>query len=87
MAPTQDIINRVLKFVNSEELIKLTSDLVRINTVWDPVAGTSEQPAADYVFKWAREQGFEAIMEEVAPGRSNVIVTWSVGSRQSQVDV
>ena len=44
------------------------------------MAGTSEQPAADYIFKWAREQGFEAIMEEVAPGRSNVIVTWSVGA-------
>ena len=80
MAPTQDSIIRLLNFVNSEELIQLTSDLVQINSVWDPVAGTSEQPAADYVFKWAREQGFEAIMEEVAPGRSNVIVTWPVGT-------
>jgi succinyl-diaminopimelate desuccinylase len=62
--------------VDSDELINLTSDLVKINSVWDPVAGTSEQPAADYVFKWAREQGFEVQQEEVASGRPNVIVTW-----------
>ena len=80
MAPTQDIINKVINLVNSEELIELTSDLVQINSVWDPVAGTSEQPAANYIFKWAREQGFDAIMEEVAPGRPNVIVTWPAGA-------
>jgi succinyl-diaminopimelate desuccinylase len=76
----EDIINKVISAVDPEELIKFTSDLVQINSVWDPVAGTSEQPAADYIFKWAREQGFDAIMEEVAPGRPNVIVTWSLGS-------
>jgi len=76
----KNIINSVIEAVDPDELINLTSDLVRINTVWDPVAGTSEQPAADYIFKWAREQGFEAIMEEVVPGRSNVIVTWSEGT-------
>ena len=66
--------------MDPDELINFTSDLVQINSVWDPVAGTSEQPAADYVFKWARQQGFEAIMEEVAPGRPNVIVTWPAGA-------
>ncbi len=76
----EEIINNVIRAVDPDELINFTSDLVQINSVWDPVAGTSEQPAADYVFKWAREQGFEAIMEEVAPGRSNVIVSWSVGA-------
>jgi len=73
----EDIVSRVINEVDAEELIRLTSDLVKINSVWDPAAGTSEQPAADYVFKWARAQGFDAVMEEVAPGRSNVIVTWS----------
>ncbi|CAB1062345.1 Uncharacterized deacetylase [Olavius sp. associated proteobacterium Delta 1] len=77
---SDDIINTVIDAVDSEELIKLTSDLVKINSVWDPVAGTSEQPAAEYVFKWTREQGFEAIMEEVAPGRPNVIVSWPAGA-------
>ena len=80
MAPSQDVINKVLDFINSDELIELTADLVKINSVWDPVAGTSEQPAADYVFKWARQQGFEVQQEEVASGRPNVIVTSRVGT-------
>jgi len=80
MTPTQDIIDKILNLISADELIELTADLVQINSVWDPVAGTSEQPAADYVFKWAREQGFAANMEEVAPGRSNVIVTWPAGA-------
>jgi succinyl-diaminopimelate desuccinylase len=75
----RDTIQRVVNAVNGEELIQLTADLVRINSVWDPEAGTSEQPAADYVFQWARNQGFQARMDAVAPGRSNVIVTWSAG--------
>ncbi len=75
----EDIINKVLDAVDSDELINLTSDLVKINSVWDPVAGTSEQPAADYVFQWARKQGFEVQQEEVAAGRPNVIVTWRAG--------
>ena len=80
MTPTQDIIDKVLNAVNPDELIKLTADLVQINSVWDPAAGTSEQAAADYIFKWARKQGFETQMDEVAPGRSNVIVNWSAGA-------
>jgi succinyl-diaminopimelate desuccinylase len=80
MAPSQDVINKVLDFINSNELIELTADLVKINSVWDPADGTSEQPAADYVFKWARKQGFEVQQEEVAPGRPNVIVTSRAGT-------
>ena len=80
MTPTQEAINNVLNFVNPDELINLTADLVKLNTVWDPAAGTSEQPAADFLFKWANDQGFEVQMEEVSPGRSNVIVTWAAGS-------
>jgi succinyl-diaminopimelate desuccinylase len=76
----ENIINKVISEINAEELIGLTSDLVKINSVWDPAAGTSEQPAADYIFKWAQKQGFETQMDEVAPGRSNVIVTWSAGA-------
>jgi len=80
MTPSDEIIAKVLNAINPDELIELTADLVRINSVWDPVAGTSEQPAADFIFKWAQEQGFQAQMQEVAPGRPNVIVTWSAGA-------
>ena len=80
MTPTKEVIDKVLKEIDADELIELTSDLVKINSVWDPVAGTSEQAAADYVFKWVQKQELEARLEEAAPGRPNVIVTWTAGS-------
>lgn len=77
MVPAQETIDKVVSCVDPGELIQMTSDLVHINSVWDPVAGTSEQPAAEYVFTWAQRQGFEVQMDTVAPGRPNVIVTWA----------
>jgi succinyl-diaminopimelate desuccinylase len=75
----EDIIRKVMDAVDSDELIKLTSDLVKINSVWDPAAGTSEQAAADHLARWAGKQGFEVQQEEVAPNRPNVIVTYFGG--------
>ena len=76
----EDIVSKVIDAVDADELINLTSDLVKINSVWDPAVGTSEQVAAEHVACWADKQGFEVQQEEVAPGRPNVIVTWRVGS-------
>ena len=76
----KEIISKILVEIDPDELIALTSDLVRINSVWDPVAGTSEQNVADYIARWAEKQGFNVQKEDVAPGRPNVIVTWSPGS-------
>ncbi|MFC1882505.1 M20 family metallopeptidase [Thermodesulfobacteriota bacterium] len=73
----QDIIDKVLNEIEAEELIALTSDLVKINSVWDPAAGTSEQVAADFVARWSADQGFDVQKDEVAPGRPNVIVNWN----------
>jgi len=73
----QDIIDKVLNEIEAEELIALTSDLVKINSVWDPAAGTSEQVAADFVARWSENQGFDVQKDEVAPGRPNVIVNWN----------
>ena len=79
MAPSYKINAKVLKAINPDELIKLTGDLVKINSVWDPTAGTSEQDVADYIARWAEKQGFNVQKEDVAPGRPNVIVTWASG--------
>jgi succinyl-diaminopimelate desuccinylase len=57
----------------------LTTALVKINSVWDPAAGTSEQGAAEHVAGWAEERGFDVQMDQVAAGRPNVIVTWNAG--------
>ena len=74
-----DIIKKLLTHIDANELIGLTAELVKINSVWDPAAGTSEQPAAEHVAAWAQRQGFEVRQDEVAPGRPNVIVTWTAG--------
>jgi succinyl-diaminopimelate desuccinylase len=78
MIPKENI-SRILEKIDADELISLTSDLVKINSVWDPAAGTSEQDVADYVARWAKAQGFDVQQDEVAPGRPNVIVTWATG--------
>ncbi|UCH19748.1 MAG: M20 family metallopeptidase [Deltaproteobacteria bacterium] len=75
-----ETIEKVLNEIDPDELIKLTAELVRINSVWDPAAGTSEQLAAEKVAQWAHTQEFEILQEEVAPGRPNVVITWPAGS-------
>jgi succinyl-diaminopimelate desuccinylase len=70
----------ILSHIDPDELIRLTADLVRINSVWDPEAGTGEQAAARLVAEWADRQGFDVDMDEVAPGRPNTIVTYNAGS-------
>jgi len=76
---TDDIVKKVLEAVDHDELLQLTKDLIRINSVWDPAAGTSEQAVADHVVKWAEERGFTVQVDMVAPKRPNVIVTWNAG--------
>jgi succinyl-diaminopimelate desuccinylase len=75
-----ETIEKVLDEIDPDELIKLTAELVRINSVWDPAAGTSEQQAAEKVAQWAQTQGFDVLQEEVAPGRPNVMITWPAGA-------
>ena len=73
----EKIIHSVLNEIDADELTALTSDLVKINSVWDPATGSSEQAAANFVARWAEQQGFDIQQDEVAPGRPNVIVTWT----------
>jgi len=76
---SKKIIASVLNEIDADELIALTTDLVRINSVWDPAAGTGEQEAAEHVARWAANQGLGVQLEEVAPGRPNVMVTLTAG--------
>ncbi len=76
---SEEMEKRVLDAVDDREVIDLTAELVRINSVWDPAAGTSEAPAAQHAAEWARARGFDVQVDEVAPGRPNVIVTWQAG--------
>ena len=74
-----NIIEKVLKEIRPDELINLSKDLVRINSVWDPVAGTSEKIVAEMVARWAKSQGFGVEVNQVAEGRDNVIITFKTG--------
>ena len=75
----QDIIAHITNLIDPEDLIKLTSDLVKINSVWDRSEGTGEKQAAEYVCNWAKGRGFDVRMEDAAPARPNVIVNWEFG--------
>jgi len=77
---SSDTIHKVIACIDSDALIGMTADLVRINSVWDPAAGTGEAQAAMYVARWAESLGFEVQQDEVAPGRPNVVVTWRAGA-------
>lgn len=60
--------------VKSDELIKFTQELVRINSVFDPEKeGANEEKVANYIAEFLIREGFEVHVEEVVPGRPNVI--------------
>jgi len=73
------LIEKVLNAIDPDEVINLTASLVKINSVWDPAAGTNEQAAGEFVARWAWNQGFQVAVDEVAPGRPNVVVTHAAG--------
>jgi len=73
-------IRSVLKAVDYDALIQLAQDLVKINSVWNPDAGSGEQQVAEFVASWAGKRMFEFQMEQVAPGRPNVIIPWQAGA-------
>jgi succinyl-diaminopimelate desuccinylase len=66
--------------VDTDRLTELTRALVQTRSVVDPDSGSSEAAAADLLADTLRGAGLAPIVEEVAPGRPNVICDWS-GSR------
>ncbi len=63
--------------VDADALVALTRDLVRIRSVFDADAGTNEAACATFVVEHLRGLGLDPVVEEVAPGRPNVICDWS----------
>ncbi len=62
--------------VDPDQVLRLTRDLVRIRSVWDEATGADEADAAGYVARALRDLGLRVYVEEVAPGRPNVIADW-----------
>jgi len=67
----------VLAQIDDDELVALTRDLVRIPSVvrpGDPSA--TEAAVADYVRRWFVKEGFDVEVQDVAPGRPNVLAVY-----------
>ena len=67
-------VDRALVCVDEAELIDLTRALVRISSVVRPgEAGATEAAVARHVEAWLTQQGFDLEIQEVVPGRPNVV--------------
>ena len=67
-------LSQVLRKIDADEVVELTRSLVRIPSVHrpgDPEA--TEARVAAFVEGWLRREGFEVLVQPVAPGRPNVI--------------
>ena len=62
--------------VDADQVLHLTRELVRIRSVWDEASGADEADAAGFVARTLRDLGLHVHVEEVAPGRPNVIADW-----------
>jgi succinyl-diaminopimelate desuccinylase len=67
----------LLDAIDPSELIGLTRDLVRIPSVYKPATGEGEEEVARFVARKLEAMDLNVKMEEVSPGRPNVIATLS----------
>lgn len=68
------LLARVLDHVREDELVALTQRLIRIPSVFRPGASDgNEHAVAAAVVEWLREEGLAVEVDEVAPGRPNVV--------------
>jgi succinyl-diaminopimelate desuccinylase len=74
-------VDRALREVSDAEAIALAQELVRIPSVFRPgEPDADERAVAGAVERWLRREGFAVEVQEVAPGRPNVI-GWLDGQR------
>ncbi len=66
-------IERLLREIKREELIKLTQDLIRIPSVRSQKEGGNEEKVAFFLSHFLEEMGLDVVVEEVEPGSPNVI--------------
>ena len=65
---------KVLECLDAEGLIRFVQDVVRIDSVYDPgVPGADESRVTEFVSKFLRDEGFEVHLDEVVPGRTNIV--------------
>lgn len=66
----------IVDSIDRGELVKLTQDLVRIDSVIRPETGNTERKVVAFIAEWIRREiGLEPLVQEVEPGRENIILT------------
>jgi succinyl-diaminopimelate desuccinylase len=71
---------KLLARVQQEELVELTRQLVRIDTVIRPESGNTEAGVVEFLRSWVRrELDLEPAVETVEPGRENLFFTLDSG--------
>ncbi len=71
-----DTEKELLSTIDREELVELTRDLIRIDSVIRPETGNTEAAVVRFIADWIRrELKVEPLIEEVLPGRENIILT------------
>ena len=65
----------LLSFIDKDELVELTRSLIKIDSVIRPETGNTEAKVVEYITEWIRrELGLEPEINEVLPGRENIIL-------------
>ncbi len=72
--------SKLLASLDRDELVTLTQNLVRIDSVIRPETGGTERHVVRFIAEWIRrELGIEPLVEEAEKGRDNVIATLDSG--------
>lgn len=73
-------VDNVGSFVEVEELVSLTQQLIRIPSVYRPeISDGNEEKVARFVVDYLKAMGLAVYYEEVVPGRPNVIAVYDSG--------
>jgi len=65
---------KVLEYIRDKEVIDFLQKLIKIPSVYDPgKPGMNEEEVALFVADYLKKMDFEVVVEEVSPGRPNVI--------------
>lgn len=66
-------MNDVVNHIDCDELVQLTQALIRIPSVYCPERSGNEERVALFVAGWLEDVGIKTVVQEVEPGRPNVI--------------
>jgi len=74
------IEEKLLGSINKTELVNLSQELIRIDSVIRPETENTEAKVVQFIAEWIRQNlKIEPLIEEVVPGRENIIVTIDSG--------